>query len=396
MDYLNRRQIEQVMSVDTPGCVSIYLPTHRSGDQIQQDPIRLKNQIAQAERELEQQSPEGVRAKDVLAPARELLEQVEFWQHQSDGLALFLAPGRAAEIYRLPVSFEEFTVVDNQFHIKPLLPAIQFNGRFYILALSQNKVRVFSGTQHAIEQLEPSGVPDSLKELLVEFDAERHLQYFSYGAGGNAEPANQDGAVMYHGQGGPERHHKDRLVEYFRRIDAGLHDLLQQDPQPLVFAGVDYLLPLYRQANTYAHLIDDGISGNPDEASPQQLHAAAWKILEPRFRQAQETAAEQFRQSRSKGLASDRLGEVLPAAREGRVETLFVAHDEHEWGQFDDAQGAVTTHEERQSDSQDLLDVAVKEALAHGGRVYVLPENDLPGTSRLAAVYRYATTSVSA
>jgi len=43
--------------------------------------------------------------------------------------------------YRLPIEFQELVVVSDQFHLKPLLYLINNDGRFYLLALSQNDVR---------------------------------------------------------------------------------------------------------------------------------------------------------------------------------------------------------------------------------------------------------------
>jgi hypothetical protein len=43
-------------------CVSIYMPTHRTGVETQQDPIRLKNLLGKAEKEL---SDRGMGRRDV-------------------------------------------------------------------------------------------------------------------------------------------------------------------------------------------------------------------------------------------------------------------------------------------------------------------------------------------
>ena len=52
MDILTRAELEQLMRKEQPGCVSIYLPTHRTGVETQQDPIRLKNLLREAEKQL--------------------------------------------------------------------------------------------------------------------------------------------------------------------------------------------------------------------------------------------------------------------------------------------------------------------------------------------------------
>ena len=51
MDTLTRDELRALMEVRDPLCVSIYMPTHRTGD-VQQDPIRLKNLVNQAQEKL--------------------------------------------------------------------------------------------------------------------------------------------------------------------------------------------------------------------------------------------------------------------------------------------------------------------------------------------------------
>ena len=93
---------------------------------------------------------------------------------------------------------------------------------------------------------------------------------------------------MFHGQSADDA--KDRILRYFRQIDAGLRDLLREAQVPLVLAGVEYLLPIYKEVNTYQHLLDGGISGNPEGVN-FDLHRQAWAQVEPFFTREQEQAA---------------------------------------------------------------------------------------------------------
>src|SRR3972149_1233976 len=110
MDILTKAELEQLMRREQQWCVSIYMPTHRTGAEPQQDPIRLKNLLGEAEKHL---SDKGVGRRDIqklLEPASKLLQESYFWQHQSDGLAIFLSSIRIRR-YRLPLNFAELMVV---------------------------------------------------------------------------------------------------------------------------------------------------------------------------------------------------------------------------------------------------------------------------------------------
>ena len=102
MAYLTLDDLQSLQAQSSEPCVTVYMPTHRTGREVEQDPIRLKNLLRTAERQL---SDSNVKEKDIaalLAPARDLIEKKPFWQHQSDGLALFLSEGDFHH-FRLPV-----------------------------------------------------------------------------------------------------------------------------------------------------------------------------------------------------------------------------------------------------------------------------------------------------
>jgi hypothetical protein len=130
---------------------------------------------------------------------------------------------------------------------------------------------------------------------------------------------------------------------------------------------VDYLLPIYREANTYPHLLEEGIEGNPDRLSGQELHDRAWALVGPRFDRKQKQAADQYRQLAGTGRTASELEQVVTAAHRGEVETLFVALGRHRWGRFDAEAGRVEEHEPPQPGDEDLLNCAAVHAQRHGG-----------------------------
>jgi hypothetical protein len=139
-------------------CVSVFLPTHRAGREVEQAPIRLKNLLRQATDVLKSH---GVRAPEIdrlLAPLRGLLDDRLFWQYQSDGLAPFSRPGWWRS-FRVPLNLPELAVVDDYFHVTPLVPLLAGDGHFFVLALSQNQIRLLEGTRDRVEEVDLPGVP---------------------------------------------------------------------------------------------------------------------------------------------------------------------------------------------------------------------------------------------
>ena len=99
--------------------VSIYTPVHRTGREIEQDPLRLRNLLDEAAGELE---AAGVRTPEIAAllqPARDLITDPPNWSHQNAGLALFIKPEQM-RTFELPFAAPELAVAGGRFHLRPL------------------------------------------------------------------------------------------------------------------------------------------------------------------------------------------------------------------------------------------------------------------------------------
>ncbi len=366
-------------------CVSIYLPIYRAGADSQQNPIRFKNLLRRAEEHLLAGGLKTPELSELLEPAKKLITNRPFWQGQSRGLAVFLRPG-VFRCYTLLVDVEEMVDVGNRFHVKPMLRLLTLDEHFYVLALSQREVRLVYCTPHTAGEVPLESVPGSLDEALGVEESERRIQFHTP----NPSAGGQARAAVFHGHSPGDRF-KSEIFRFFRQVDAGLQDILRyNEPAPLVIAAVDYLFPIYREANTYPYLMDTSVEGNPEGLRAGDLREKAWPIMEPYFRRAQEEAAARYSALLGTGLASSDLGEVVRAAYNGRVHTLFVPVGRERWGVFYPASNEVYVHEEREFGDHDLLDFAALHTFINRGTVYAVQQTDeVPGRALLAALFRY-------
>ncbi len=363
--------------------VSIFMPTYKLGAELRQNPVRLKNLLREVEERLANGAPRPVEVKKFLTPLRELLKDGLFWQHPDDGLAIFLSQ-EMFRYYRLPLNFKELVVVSDRFHIKPLLPLFSGDGRFYVLALSQNEVKLLQCTRYAAKEMDLAGVvPLSLAEALNYDEVERTLQYHSGTSGKGKE------SIVVHGQGSGDVAKKN-IMRYFLQIDRGLQrEILREENAPLVLAGVDYLQPIYKEANTYQHLFDGAITGNPEGLSAEELRKRAWTLVQPHFDQAQAAAISEYRHLIGTGHTSNNIEEIVSNAYLGRVELLFVALGVQRWGTFDGSSNTIKMHEKAEPCDADLLDLAAAHTLIHRGMVYAIEPEQIPDGLPVAAVFRH-------
>jgi hypothetical protein len=379
MNILTRNNLNLLMAVHKGPCVSVFMPMHRSGPETQQDLIRFKNLIREAEERLITRGIPAPEARELLESAQKLLQGDLFHQHQSDGLAMFLSP-EVFRTYMLPFVFKELVIVTDRFHIRPLLPLLSGDGRYYILALSQNKVRLLQGTHYSVNEVSLADVPKNLAETLRDDDSWKELQMHSAISG-----KGKLSAITH----GDEVDRKENIRRYFRRIDKGLHELVRDERVPLVLAGVDYLHPIYKEVNTYPHLMEAGVGGNPERLSAKELHAQSWTVVRPYFQKAQDEAVDQYKQFISSGRASNRVRKIILAASHGRIELLFVIPDLQQWGTFDPGTDEIHLHKKEKTGDEDLLEFAAIQTLLNGGTVYLVGAEKMPESDPLAAVFRY-------
>jgi len=380
MNILTRNNLKSLMEIHQGPCVSIFMPMHRSGAEIQQDPIRLKNLLQEAEELLIARGLRSQETKELLGPAEKFLQDSLFRHHQSDGLGMFLSP-EVFRYYLLPFVFNELVIVTYRFHIRPLLPLLSGDGRYYILALSQNKVRLLQGTHYSVNEVALADVPKDLAETLRDDDSWKGLQMHSGIPGGKGKLSS-----VTHGS---EADSQENIKRYFRRIDKGLHELLKDERAPLVLAGVDYLHPIYKEVNAYPHLMEDGIGGNPEHLSDKELHGLAWTVVRPHFQKAQQEAVDRYKEFASSGKTSNRVRKTIPAAYHGRIELLFVVPDIQQWGTFDPSTDEIHLHKKEKTGDEDLLESAAIQTLLNGGTVYMVEPEKMPDDESLAAVFRY-------
>ncbi|MFO8034319.1 MAG: hypothetical protein R6U88_04040 [Candidatus Bipolaricaulota bacterium] len=384
MRPLRRDDLKRLFDTTEGKCVSLFMPTVQAGKETRQNPIRFKNLVGKARERLLAAGLKGDQADELLEPARQLIPERPFWQRQSTGLAVFLSPG-GMRTMRLPLAFRERAMVGDRFFIEPLVPLLSGDGRFYVLALSQKQVRLFEASRHSMSEMDLSGVPTNLAEALGRDEPERHLQYHTRTP---ARPGRRQ--AVFHGQGGGEdEDHKKDLLQFFQLVDKGIQDLLHGEEVPVVLAGVDYTLALYRQASGLRHLVGDGVEGSPEEMDDAELHRQSWAVVEPLFHRAQEKAMARYHELAGTGYTAHGVEDVVPMAEQKRVETLFVAQGARMWGRIDPSGASVEVHTEWAPGDEELLDYATVRTLLSGGTVYAMDEESVPGGPPISAVLRF-------
>ena len=297
----------------------------------------------------------------------DIIDDSDFWARQANSLAIFVSDERVFT-FRLPNKLSAMTEVADRFYIKPLLRAFTVPQSAFVLALAQGSVRLVEVSPDMPAFTVPvPGMPTDIASAV-------------------GQTSIRDRSPSGRIQGDEGR--KVRMRQYARKIDGALRALLVGREVPLILAAAAPLDSIFRQVNSYPHLVEDTLEGNPETSSDAELAAEARTILDKLNSQTLAEQREKFGDLESAGLASKDLHYVARAATYGAVSTLMYDIDAFEPGSID-GDGKVTSAPENDAVAYGIVDEIVRRALATGAKVVAARATDLPDGASVAALLRY-------
>ena len=387
MKTINKEDIQKLNEVKSKTFISIYIPTHRAGEAVNngKDIIAFKNQIQKIKNELQTKGMADSAAREYLREGYRLIEDTGFWRDQAEGLAVFIADD-FFEYFTVPFTFKESAMISNAFNLKELMPVLQGDGRYYVLTLSLNKIRFFEATKHTITPISlPGDTPTSLEEGMKFTEVMSNVQKRHAATGGVSN-------TVYHGQGADDNRDEFVLEDYLRDVAKGVFEIVKEENTPMVLLGTEKVKHLYKEANRYGHLLEKSLDGNPDDLKPVEIKNKAWEVVRDLFIKNRDNHMRKYSELAGTGRTSYDLKKIVPAAVNGRIEALFVAQGAQIWGKFNESDQSVVINEERSEDDYCLLNKAATDTFLNGGEVYTLDRQNLPEYSvdtPMVAVMRY-------
>lgn len=337
--------------------VSIYLPTHRTGREVLAGRSQLGNLLKLAEKKLVEQ---GHEPDSLLSEVRSSTESHEFWQNQSDGLAVFAAPGYT-RLFRLPVELPDEVSVGECPRLTPIAPLLSGSGQYYVLALSNHSVRLFEATRTSIGELDLGDTPRSVDALGFDDDPQRsHMQ---------SMPRSPMGIA---GHGGEPRLDELATQQLFRAVADGVAKVLGRSKAPIVLASVAEHHSAFKSVSQL-NVLDDIVAGNPDNLSAKELYEAARPIAKAMATRRNHDLADQFNSLVGAGKGSDDQQLIARAAQEGRVDTLLLTRQP---SRVDGQPDLV----------EDPVDAIIVDVFRNSGSVVVLDDD---GAAPVRAIFRY-------
>ncbi|MFB7669222.1 chemotaxis protein [Kitasatospora sp. NPDC056138] len=344
--------------------VSVLMPTHRREPENTQDPVRLRNLLAEA-RQLLQADPDVSRADriDVEGQLDAALTEIDL-VHAEDALAVFAAPGEH-QVWSLGRTVPARVVLSDTFLTRNLVATQAAEQPRLVLALAADRVSLWQvGPEHATEL---TGDTFPLTRSLEDPDAERQERI---------------GDV-------PSTFRDEQTRQFLREADTAAGAVLAADTRPLYLVGEAPALALLDEVGTVtrravARIALGGLAHGPAE----QL----WRAVQPAIaaQEEQEVTDALAELDRSRGqhefaAGVDEVWQNVTAKRAG----LLVVEEDYRTTVRDDGDHLVPAERGDPGAREDIVDEIVEQALETGARVRFVPAGRLTDMGGIAAVLRY-------
>ena len=320
--------------------------------------IQVKNAIHGLQKKLAEQAIDRKTVSSLLEPIFDLALNAKtegIWAH---ALILFRSP-RLFQYYLLHGQFKEAQAVDNRFHVRPLLRTLAHETRFHLLGLSRRHVRLWHCTQHRAEPARTREFPTNLQAWLnsrqpvIASRTDRELE-------------------------------DEYLRHFFKDVDRGVTARLHSETGPLLLAGVEHEITIYRRVNSYKPTMEEEVIGSPDGLPDHTMHERAMEVVTSTFSEPLRRALTTIPECVGTPGASTEPRTIVQAAFEGRVLDLVISANAEYFGAWNEE-----TYSVEAGRREELLNAAALQTIRHGGRAFVLDERDMPVKAAAAAVFRF-------
>ncbi|MBA2947439.1 baeRF3 domain-containing protein [Streptomyces himalayensis] len=345
--------------------VSLLMPTHRREPDNAQDPVRLRNLLAETKRQLEADpAVTRERRNDVVQQLERATADIDL-VHAEDGLVIFAAPGEH-EVWYLSRSVPERVVLSDTFLTRNLVAAQASERTFWLLAVSADRVTLWNGGPDHVVEERRAGFP--LTRSLQDPDAEPRGQ-------------QQIGDV-------PSTFRDEASRLFLRDADNALGRVLEADPRPLYITGETAALSLLREAGTAAKNGTPVPHGGLAHASPE----AVWQAIQPVIAAEEEknvaAVLRDLEKARGRKEFAAGVDEVWQGANAGRLRLLAV-EENYRLTVRDDGDHLVPAESTDLDARDDIIDEIVEQALETGAEVRFVPDGTLDETAHIAGALRY-------
>lgn len=265
---INKTAVKNLNSVKDQTLLTVYIPLEKGMKGHKFNQSQLHNLRSELKKTLSTQQH-----KQLTAEIETILEKIGY-ENESLGVAMFY-DGKTVSSFALPFSPEKMIRINTKYDLLPIENYYKQNKFYYVLAISKKGSKLYQGDMDHLEMVSVSGLGKDLKSTLnIDEIFSNNLQNHPSGNGGKS-------SIGFHGHGGYKDIKKSMFDDYLRVVDKKILQTIKDKSIPLILVAVEYGQSAYKHISKYPNIFIQGVTTNPDDLSPVQLHAKTFPLLSP-------------------------------------------------------------------------------------------------------------------
>lgn len=339
--------------------VTITIPTHRVGPDYKQDSLELKNQITGVENKLSQLLSK--REVPVIMDHIKKTESLIDYSYNLDGMIMYASKDFAV-VVKVPVDLIASNTVGELFDTRPLYKAKQQIKSYYILTISQQKIRLLKVRHDA---------------LVLEYNDENfpfeNTEYYTTDAKKLAQDVFTDNLIK----------------EFFNVADKQLQIYTADDDLPIILAGEEKSISYFREMMDDDSMVINTLHGNYDNAPTHEIIKNAFPLMEEYLNNKEHEYIEHIQSARSGNLVSFDPNEIFQDAINGNADALYIGENLVLNGNIEEGYLNIDNMEDKNPDSKDLILDLIEKVQDNSGNVVFVKDELLDEYNGLVLIKRY-------
>lgn len=356
--------LKQVKS--TPA-VSLFIPTHRTFPDNEQDSIALKNAIS----DLEKRLLDNFTKREIEPLLSSINQELTNHDHNYnlDTLAIF-ATNDGTKVFKFPFKTPTRTTIDESFALRDLVREMNSSVQYYILVASRTNARLFEIFND---------------QLVYEFDHKESLQNSNFPlenttlyTTNSADRANSITEENY-------------LKEFLNRVDKSVQEVYKKNPLPLFVVGNTQTISSYQQICDNPSIIVGTVTNSANlDAEARFIIEETQSAVNVYKDSLGQEALNEISKTKNDNLLMEDLSDIYRASTEGRIDTLFIRKGYVQAAHVDkDLHVTLESDGFANSTTDDIVNDILEVVLQNRGLVKFIESDYFPERSNLLAKLRY-------
>lgn len=368
-----KQTLKQLRQTTANPAVSIFVKTHRTHPENEQDSIALKNQLKTAHERITDEYDK--RTADAIMDKVNTETDALDHNYNLDTLAIY-ATADDVKVLRLPFGAKERVIIGSKFATRDLMRDLSESVNYYVLAITSETARLMEGVNDTlVKELGNTSVrQENMSELTFP------IKNTSLPTGSKSDRTGSSDDHSY-------------LKEFMNRVDKSLQQVYKTAPLPVILVGDARTLGFYEQVCDNDSMILGKVDNlaNLKDGNAQDIIDGVQALVEEKRQSRYENALGELEKARNEKMVRTDLQKIYRSAVEGNAVMLLVRQGYSVPAVIDEEKATLMVAES--ASDEGVNDDAVAEIIElvnhNGGEVVFVPKEQMDDKEPIALITRY-------